>query len=235
MDRAPRARGLPGLTSNGETVAYDVNGTTGVLTAYVDDAGGANAGVLGAGDRLIFTLELESNGDYTFTLLDQIDHAAPTAGADENIETLDLSSAIVATDADDDSIVLDNGFTIRVFDDIPVNNDATESGDVDEDALTPGANADSGRTGEADGGELAVATGSVAGLVDDGADAPASFSLNGVTGGLPGLTSNGETVAYDVDASTGVLTGSRDAPAPGIARTRTWGKPIPEAQLRPTF
>ena len=72
--------GLPSLTSKGEAVSYGVLGDT--LTAT-------------AGGRTVFTLTLATNGDYTFNLQDQLDHAD---GGDLVILPIDLSSVIVATD-----------------------------------------------------------------------------------------------------------------------------------------
>ena len=43
-----------------------------------------------------------------------------------------------------------------------------------------------------------IATGSVAGLVNFGADQPGTFSLSTDTSGLPALTSNGEPVLFRV-------------------------------------
>ncbi|KKJ75935.1 hypothetical protein WH95_15315, partial [Kiloniella litopenaei] len=97
---------LPTLTSNGLAVTYAVSGDT--LTASTT-----------AGS--VFTLKVESDGSYTFTLLDQLDHH-PVNAADnsEGFLDLDLSSVIVATDRDGDSVTVDDGFVIRVQDDVPV-------------------------------------------------------------------------------------------------------------------
>ncbi|MFD2203972.1 DUF5801 repeats-in-toxin domain-containing protein, partial [Kiloniella antarctica] len=97
---------LPALTSNGLPVTYAVVGDT--LTAST------TAGA-------VFTLKIDANGDYTFTLLDQLDHH-PVVSADdiEDFLDLDLSSVLVATDGDGDSVTIDDGFTIRVQDDVPV-------------------------------------------------------------------------------------------------------------------
>ena len=79
--------GLPSLTSKGEAVSYGVLGDT--LTAT-------------AGGRTVSTLTLATNGDYTFNLQDQLDHA--DGGGDLAILLIDLSSVIVATDFDGDSV-----------------------------------------------------------------------------------------------------------------------------------
>jgi len=110
--------GLPALTSNGEAVTYRVDGNT--LYAEVVE-GGIEAFQEGGeqqepGARIIFTLELQPDGHYIFTLLDQLDHPAHNY---EDMITLNLSSVIVATDFDGDSITLHNDFYIKVIDDIP--------------------------------------------------------------------------------------------------------------------
>lgn len=118
---------LPTLTSNTKTVAYDVDGNT--LTAYVDAAGGT-PGQFDPADSVIFTLVVSTNGDYTFTLEAPLDHPVSTSDAtpsDEDTLALDLSSIIVATDQDGDSIAVDSAFTIKVIDDVPVANADTDS------------------------------------------------------------------------------------------------------------
>ena len=70
------------------------DGTT--LTGYVELAGGAG---FQAGDRPVFTFALSgtNNETWTFTLLDQLDHAAPLAGtAEENTLAIDFSSFVTA-------------------------------------------------------------------------------------------------------------------------------------------
>jgi len=105
-----------GWTSQGETVKYSVSGDT--LTAYVDVGGGTPDAYDGGTDRAIFTLVLAANGDWTFTLMDQLDHVIGD-GNDASL-TIDLSTMVVATDGDGDSITLADGFTIAVVDDTPV-------------------------------------------------------------------------------------------------------------------
>ena len=64
--------------------------------------------VLDAGDRQVFTLQITNpaTGAYTFTLLDQLDHGLLTNDNDEALIAINLSSVIVATDADGDFIPL---------------------------------------------------------------------------------------------------------------------------------
>ena len=174
---------LPALTSNGVTVTYAVVGNT--LTAS-------------AGGNTVFTLVLQSNGDWTFTLVDQIDHPTLNGAAGDNTEndlTLDLSSVISATDADGDSVTAAaNGLVITVDDDTPTTTVNQVTGTVDEEGLTGGI---AGGTGDVAGQDV-VASGSVTTLFNSGADAPLSYSLLTNTSGLPALTSGGTTVTYSV-------------------------------------
>ena len=77
---------LPSLTSKGIAVTYSIIGDT--LTAP-------------AGALTVFTLQVQSNGDYTFTLIDQLDHAG---GAGENNLVIALCSAVKLTDVDNDFV-----------------------------------------------------------------------------------------------------------------------------------
>ncbi len=105
-----------GFDSKGGDVLIVSDGAT--LTGYVE---------AGLTDRPVFTLTVGGDGSYVFTLLDQIDHPSLDGGvAGDDTENLlqnggiDLSSFVVATDADGDSIALTAGtFTIDVLDDIP--------------------------------------------------------------------------------------------------------------------
>ncbi len=93
---------LPIITSKGETVSYNVSGT--VLTGFVDDDG--TPGFSGS-DRLIFTLDLQPNGTFTFTLLDQIDHIPNNpANNDDQSLILDFTRAVQFTDQDGDTVAL---------------------------------------------------------------------------------------------------------------------------------
>ena len=101
---SPTTSGLPQtLTSIGAPVVYNVTGN--LLTAFVDT--GPPAG-LDAGDRQVFTLQITNpaTGAYTFTLLDQLDHGLGTNDNDEALIAINLSSILVATDADGDFIPL---------------------------------------------------------------------------------------------------------------------------------
>jgi len=169
------------LTSAGAALSYAVNGNT--LTAT---AGTGNTA------RTVFTLEVQPNGNYTLRLFDQLDH--PTGQGANNL-ALDLSSAITATDADGDRITLSRGFTVNVTDDVPQLDGWLPSVVLVEEEALPGGNREWPNLG-------AVASGSVAGQAQSGADDPLTFSLNPVLGGLPTLTSAGLPVTYTVSGNT---------------------------------
>ncbi|NWL75497.1 hypothetical protein DM872_01325, partial [Pseudomonas taiwanensis] len=90
-------------------------------------------------------------------------------------------------------------------DDGPSANGTAVAGTVDEDGLAGGI---AGGTGDV-AGAATVASGSVTGIFQSGADAPLSYSLSGDTSGLPALTSGGVAVTYSVVGNT--LTASAGA------------------------
>ncbi|WP_210240630.1 DUF5801 repeats-in-toxin domain-containing protein [Mesorhizobium sp. B2-1-4] len=204
-----------GLTSQGAHVLIVSDGST--LHGYAEAGNGAG---FSDGDREVFRLTVSADGSYVFTLKDQIDHPTLDGQAGDNGENqltspIDLSSYIVATDGDGDSISLGAGtFLIQVLDDIPVQTSATVSGNVGEDALLL-ANSNGHSVGNPDGDGLGtVATGSLSSLVSAGADEPGSFSLIQNPAGLPAATSKGEAIVYHVDGT--VLTGYVESGTPGL-------------------
>ncbi|NWL75267.1 hypothetical protein DM872_00125, partial [Pseudomonas taiwanensis] len=77
----------------------------------------------------------------------------------------------------------------------PTATGAAASGTVDEDGLAGGI---AGGIGDV-AGAATVASGSVTGIFQSGADAPLSYALSGDTSGLPQtLTSGGVAVTYSV-------------------------------------
>jgi T1SS-143 domain-containing protein len=170
-----------GLTSKGDELSFEVQGDT--LIASADG-------------RAVFTLELDDNGDFTFSLYDQLDHAA---GNGENNLPLDLSSVIQATDSDEDTITLESGFTIDVTDDVPEQAGLPDIGIVEEEALPAG-----NQEGYDVWPDTAVATGSLQDQVSVGADEGATFSLSGDYTSLiaQNLTSDGEPLTYSLNGNT---------------------------------
>ncbi|WP_257496244.1 retention module-containing protein [Aeromonas allosaccharophila] len=93
---------LPTLTSDGVAVTYNVVGNT--LMAM-------------AGAATIFTLVVQANGAYTFTLSGPLDH--PLANGDDNeILTLNLTEAVKATNGGN-PVPLAGDLLIQVEDDMP--------------------------------------------------------------------------------------------------------------------
>ncbi|MEH6542178.1 T1SS-143 repeat domain-containing protein, partial [Halopseudomonas sp.] len=92
-----------GLTSGGDPLSYNVS----------DDVLSATAG-----GRDIFTLDLDADGSYSFTLLDQVDHAAD-GNDDGQLLNIEFGSLVRLTDADGDFVDATGGFVISIEDDIP--------------------------------------------------------------------------------------------------------------------
>ncbi|WP_397431609.1 DUF5801 repeats-in-toxin domain-containing protein [Pseudomonas chlororaphis] len=173
--------GLPALTSGGVALVYSAAGDT--LTAK-------------AGATDVFTFSLNAAGDYSFTLLQPLDHPA---GNDENDITLNLGTLLKATDKDGDSVTAAaEKLVITVDDDTPTATGAAEAGTVDEDGL---ANGIAGGVGDV-AGEATTASGNVTGIFQSGADVPLTYSLSSDTSGLPALTSGGVALVYSVAGDT---------------------------------
>ncbi|WP_081002187.1 T1SS-143 repeat domain-containing protein [Pseudomonas chlororaphis] len=169
--------GLPALSSGGVALAYSVLGDT--LTAK-------------AGAVDVFTFSLSAAGAYSFTLLQPLDHAA---GNNENDLTINLGTLLRATDKDGDTVTAAaEKLVITVDDDTPTANGTAVTGTVDEDGL---ANGIAGGVGDV-AGEATVASGSVTGIFQSGADVPLSYSLSSNTSDLPALSSGGVALAYSV-------------------------------------
>jgi len=222
---------LPELTSKGGVLSYVIIGDTlfGYVPNICDNTNGndgfeASVAVLKESPvdgRVVFTLELEGNGDYKFSLYDQLDHVEFEDGEPEGEDRssdncegrdttipIDFSGVIVATDYDGDSVTLaERKFVINITDDEPKQTGCLpEIGIVEEEALQPDGNQEY-KDGWFDPWliavpDTAVATGSLAGQVSVGADEPVKFSLSGDTCGLPQLTSNGEEVTYRMVCNT---------------------------------
>ncbi|UZJ38404.1 retention module-containing protein [Prosthecochloris sp. SCSIO W1103] len=196
------------LTTGGAAVSSD-----GVAVTYEVVDATTVRGV--AGGETVFEVVLDgTTGDYTFTLLGQLDHhAVPDADDVEGLLSLDLSGTIEASDEDGDTVGLGDGsLVITVQDDIPVAEDAVEQGYVEEESL-PDGNDDSDDVAGIDGdgdGNNGVWSSSVSGLFSIGADQSGSYSIvSGIDGGAvlttggAAVSSDGVAVTYEVvDATT---------------------------------
>ncbi len=165
-------------TSGGDVIAYSVaivNGNP-VLTATAYPIGGS--------PRTVFTIELDAsapNGEYTFTLLDNIDHRS---GNGEN--ATDIRVRFQATDSDGDTV--ESTFEVRITDDVPVATTPDTSTLVEEDLPYVAGLPDQTVP------DITVATGSV-GIrwgADDDTTIPGQRSLEFVTaGGAPVVSVTG--------------------------------------------
>ena len=212
-----------GLTSGGVALAYSVSadGTTLIATA---------------GGNPVFTLLVNPDGSYLFTLQGPLDHPeadgidAETLG--DNSLALDFSGLLVATDGDGDPLNdgFDAGsFVIDIEDDVPTLNEPNPQlpavgGTVHEDLLSEP------HAGNPDGAlqTLVISTatggGSLSALVSFGADGPGEFSLVDAETAesllwAQGLTSGGEPLEYVVtkecDGSGNLLSTTLTATAVG--------------------
>ena len=107
------------LTSQGANVLFALSG--GMLIGYVDVGA---AGYVDGIDRQVFTVELNqpADGQYRFTLLDNLDHhAAATADDVENIIGINLNNRVLVLDTGDPGDIEPiANFSINVIDDVPV-------------------------------------------------------------------------------------------------------------------
>ena len=197
--------GITPASSGGVALVYSVLGDT--LTAKA-----------GATGPVVFTLQVASNGDYTFNLDKSLDH--PLDGSnDAQLLTLDFSSILLASNGVN-PLVLSGGFLIHVEDDIPLV-DASLSGQLPaglntQDAQTIGTNTDTASTNF---------SGAFSAASNHGADGPGvvswSYSLGLLVaeGALSGMSSNNLTVKlYE---SGGVITGSTAGSEAGVNASNT--------------
>src|SRR3984957_10016628 len=167
------------VTSHGQQVNFvtlsstsdGADGVSQTLTAWTNGGpGGEN------NSHEVFTLTLNGDGSYTFTLINPLDDPS---GQAENSVTLDLSGLVQASDFDGDAVMLSGDFKITVTDDVPVLTGSASSGSVDEGGLKFGLPIISAGDFYGSGNDHGAATsagGSLASLVSFGADGPQSGS-----------------------------------------------------------
>ncbi|MRG74164.1 hypothetical protein GH722_20610, partial [Alphaproteobacteria bacterium HT1-32] len=212
-DLAFELEGPSGLTSQGEPVTYEWDASTNTLQATADG-------------RDVFTVELNEDGTYTFTLQDSLDHGAADGenGLGLEFTLTGLVGEGTFTDFDGDSIDLSETtitqtFSVNVVDDTPAAAEvgtptAADTVTLDEDDLADGT--DSDKESLSASGDLGLDGDLI--TIDYGADGPAdgaptalgyddlAFELEGPSG----LTSQGEPVTYEWDASTNTLQATAD-------------------------
>jgi VCBS repeat-containing protein len=186
------------MTSGGQPVIYAIQGNT--LYGYVEVTG-ASFNV--ADDRAVFALEVDSaNGDYTFSLLDKVDHhAAIDADNDEGVKQLDLSGVVTVTDSAEPETAEFPDVYINIIDDVPVlvtGSASTSLGEPDQIAQT--------------------ATANISALISFGADGAAANSGFSVAlapvQAFGTLTANGQQIYVVSDGTT--LTGFLEDGAGGV-------------------
>ena len=167
------------VTSGGAALSFFWDGASGTLYASTNISSLADAQ---RPRRSRSQVAASSPFNYTFTLLDQVDHPDPgNANTEDPNILIDLTYTAVGAGTDTGVV------HVTIDDDIPIASQAQQTGTVDEDGVPGGI---AGGVGDV-AGEATVATGSVAPLFNSGADQPLTFSLNTDTSGLPALTSGG--------------------------------------------
>ncbi|HEX8027905.1 MAG TPA: hypothetical protein VF491_05560, partial [Vicinamibacterales bacterium] len=196
-----------GLTQLGVSIVWDYVDATHVRGLVGNDP-----------TKVAFTLTFDGpNGEYDFTLLDNIDNN-PSGPGDADTDSLSLANVFTATDTDGDSIVIDAGASVNIENDVPINNSTTYAvGTVHEDALA-NANADGNPEGLGQTTTIQVLGASLLTLVTPGADSPVALALNNAAFGQPGsiegsatgLFQGGVSITWHVVSATqinGVLNG----------------------------
>ncbi len=168
---------VQGLTSNGMAVT---------LSAPVNDGNGNLTYTAMTGSVTVFTLNLNSDGTYSFTLAAPVEHAL-------NSDSLTLNFKVIATDFDGDtsSIVL----PVTVVDDQPSVISA-QALSVNEDDLA---------TGTDQSKESTTANGQF--TTTQGADGIAHYQIDTSTSSNTGLTSQGQPVVWGAPSITTTSSG----------------------------
>ncbi|HHX8303614.1 TPA: retention module-containing protein [Vibrio diabolicus] len=134
-----------------------------------------------AGSEAVFTLTVNTDGSYNFTLEGSIDHAVDS-------DELTLNFPIIATDFDGDTVT--ETIPVTIVDDVPTIT-AVDALSVDEDDL--------GGVGSDPGGDLFVEG---AFTTTQGSDRVVSYQLDSTADPVAGLTSQGEAITL-VETSNG--------------------------------
>ncbi len=154
---------LNGLTSNGQVITL----------AEVSNADGSFTYTATANGNPVFTLQVNSDGSYSFELQGAVDHAP-------NSDTLTLDFSIIATDFDGDASKIT--LPVTIVDSLPVVTDF-EAISVDEDDLA-GIGSDQNDPVSIDGQFTTT----------EGADRVVSYQLDSNATPVDGLTSQGVAV-----------------------------------------
>ncbi|TOB43962.1 retention module-containing protein [Vibrio parahaemolyticus] len=162
---------LNGLTSNGQVITL----------AEVSNADGSFTYTATANGNPVFTLQVNSDGSYSFELQGAVDHAP-------NSDTLTLDFSIIATDFDGDTSKIT--LPVTIVDSLPVVTDF-EAISVDEDDLA-GIGSDQNDPVSIDGQFMTT----------EGADRVVSYQLDSNATPVDGLTSQGVAVTMTETANS---------------------------------
>ncbi|ODZ36375.1 RTX toxin [Vibrio parahaemolyticus] len=162
---------LNGLTSNGQVITL----------AEVSNADGSFTYTATANGNPVFTLQVNSDGSYSFELQGAVDHAP-------NSDTLTLDFSIIATDFDGDTSKIT--LPVTIVDSLPVVTDF-EAISVDEDDLA-GIGSDQNDSVSIDGQFTTT----------EGADRVVSYQLDSNATPVDGLTSQGVAVTMTETANS---------------------------------
>ncbi|EIO4603516.1 retention module-containing protein [Vibrio parahaemolyticus] len=162
---------LNGLTSNGQVITL----------AEVSNADGSFTYTATANGNPVFTLQVNSDGSYSFELQGAVDHAP-------NSDTLTLDFSIIATDFDGDTSKIT--LPVTIVDSLPVVTDF-EAISVDEDDLA-GIGSDQNDPVSIDGQFTTT----------EGADRVVSYQLDSNATLVDGLTSQGVAVTMTETANS---------------------------------
>ncbi|HHF2928699.1 TPA: retention module-containing protein [Vibrio alginolyticus] len=165
-------------------VSYQLDGTStpvdgltsqGVAVTLTETANGDGSFTYEAtaGSEAVFTLTVDTDGSYNFTLEGPIDHAVDS-------DELTLNFPIIATDFDGDTVT--ETIPVTIVDDVPTIT-AVDALSVDEDDLSG--------VGSDPGGDLFVEG---AFTTTQGSDRVVSYQLDSTADPVAGLTSQGEAI-----------------------------------------
>ncbi|MCX2790481.1 retention module-containing protein [Vibrio sp. Sgm 5] len=165
-------------------VSYQLDGTStqvdgltsqGVAVTLTETANGDGSFTYEAtaGSEAVFTLTVNTDGSYNFTLEGPIDHAVDS-------DELTLNFPIIATDFDGDTVT--ETIPVTIVDDVPTIT-AVDALSVDEDDLSG--------VGSDPGGDLSVEG---AFTTTQGSDRVVSYQLDSTADPVAGLTSQGEAI-----------------------------------------
>jgi T1SS-143 domain-containing protein len=200
------------LTGNTSGLADASSGGTPLVYSVVNDTLSAKAGGV-----TVFTLQVESDGDYTFTLLKPLDHSFGN-GDDDELLVMDFASILLASNGSD-AVPLAGQFLVQIEDDVPtVSTNAPVQ--LDDDALAGGLAGGPSGTDDADSVNIAGTLNHNFGA--DGAGtvkwlesgAPAGFTYQASPDGSQLLVKQGGTtvLTLTLNTATGVYSVTQNAP-----------------------